>query len=66
MNCNAVKVVENMQNKINSRFDASIIEFKDLRDAYPGKFELMHAAFTFGYAQGVKAERARRKRSAAQ
>lgn len=65
MNCNAVKVVERMRKKINPRFDASVIEFKELVKAYPGKFELMNAAFIFGYAQGQKAESARRKRGAA-
>lgn len=64
MNCNAVKIVEGMWKKVNPRFDASIIEFQELAQAYPGKFELMRAAFTFGYAQGQKAERARRKRGA--
>lgn len=62
MNCNAVKIVEDTKKKINSRFCASAIEFQDLAKAYPDKFELMCAAFTFGYAQGMKAERARRKR----
>lgn len=64
MNCNAVKIVESMRGKVNRRFDASVIEFQDLANSYPGKYELMNAVFTFGYAQGQKAERARRKRGA--
>lgn len=64
MNCNAIKIVEGMQGKTNRRFDASTIEFQQLAEAYPDKFELVRAAFIFGYAQGMKAERARRKRGA--
>lgn len=64
MNCNAVKIVERMRGKVNRYFDASVIEFQDLANAYPGKYELMNAVFNFGYAQGQKAERARRKRGA--
>lgn len=62
MRCNAVKIVESMRGRVNARFDASISEFNDLRKAYHGEFELMNAAFVFGYAQGQKAERARRDR----
>lgn len=63
MNCNAIKVIEGMQNKINPRFDASVKEFQDIARAYPDKLDLVSAAFIFGYAQGQKAERARRKKN---
>lgn len=63
MNCNAVKVIEGMQNKINPRFNMSAKELQDIERAYPDRFSLVFHAFVFGYAQGQKAERARRKKN---
>ncbi len=62
MNCNAVKVIKEMRGKINPRFDASVKELQDIARVYPDRFDLVHCAFVFGYAQGQKAERARRKK----
>ncbi len=62
MNCNAVKVSEKTIGKIDGHYDISAREMLALENAYPGRFDLICGAFRFGYAQGEKAERARRKR----
>ena len=64
MNCNAVRVSEETVGKIDSHYEMSASEMLALEKAYPGRFELICGAFRFGYAQGQKAERARRKRGA--
>lgn len=64
MNCNAVKVSEEIAEKIDRYYDMSAREMIALEKAYHGKFELVCSAFRFGYAQGQKAERARRKKKA--
>lgn len=65
MNCNAVRVSEETVGKIDRRYTMSSSEMIELEKAYPGRFELICGAFRFGYAQGQKAERSRRKRGAA-
>lgn len=65
MNCNAVKVSEEILEKIDDRYDMSVSEMLALDKAYQDRIELLCGAFRFGYAQGQKAERARRKRGAA-
>lgn len=61
MRCNAVKIVESMRERVDNRFDASVLELNNLRETYHNEYDLICAAFVFGYAQGQKAERKRRK-----
>ena len=45
---------------IPERFDLRYSQYVDLKNNAPGKFELISTVFTFGYIQGVRAERAGR------
>lgn len=65
MKCNAIKVIEETKGRIPNGYTMCASHMMDIDKEYKDKFSVMCAAFTFGYAQGMKAERARRKRGAA-
>lgn len=64
MKCNAIKIIEETKGNIPDGYVLRTSHMVDIANEYNDKFSVMCAAFTFGYAQGVKAERARRKRGA--
>lgn len=65
MSCNVIKVINETKGSIAKGYSMRASHMMAIDKEYKDKFSIMSAAFTFGYAQGVKAERARRKRGAA-
>lgn len=49
--------------KINPHYDISVRETTEIYMHSKGAFDLLHNAFTAGYMQGEKAEKARMKRA---
>lgn len=64
MKCNAIRTIEETKGRIPDGYVLRASHMMDIANEYKDKFSVMCAAFTFGYAQGMKAERARRKRGA--
>lgn len=64
---NALKTVKEWSGtgKINPRYDATVGAFRELYNAYTDLFDLVSAAFVYGYAQGHKAAQAEYRKEAA-
>ncbi len=55
----APAIVERTRRKVNERYDMSIRDVRELERGYGAGYDLIFATFVFGYAQGIKAEKAR-------
>lgn len=55
---NALKTIENIKGKINPRYDMTIHHIQVITGNSSNVFELACNSFCFGYAQGIKAEKA--------
>lgn len=53
---NTMNVIQNTE--INTYYDASVLNFQEIKRNSKGIFDLIHNSFTFGYAQGMKAAKA--------
>lgn len=62
---NAVKTIKEWEGKgkVNPRYDITLENITEIRQAYPQPFEALCAAFLFGYVQGHKAACAEKKGS---
>ena len=55
---NALKTIENIKGKINPRYDMTVHHIQALLSESGTACELACDSFCFGYAQGIKAEKA--------
>lgn len=55
-----IKVAEAV--KVNSYYDMRVRHAREIQEAFGGTFDAIYCAFRFGYAQGVRAEKAAQKR----
>lgn len=55
---NALKTIERTRDKINPRYDMTIHHIQVLLSESSTAYELACNSFCFGYAQGIKAEKA--------
>ena len=55
----AAAIVERARWKVNDSYDMSVQDVRELEGHYKAKYDLIFAVFIFGYAQGMKAEKAR-------
>ena len=55
----AAAVVERTRWKVNDSYDMSVQDVRELETRYEERYSLLFAVFIFGYAQGMKAEKAR-------
>ena len=55
---NALKTIENIKGKINPRYNMTVHHIQVITGNSSNVFELACNSFCFGYAQGIKAEKA--------
>lgn len=60
---NAIKIIKETRGTINTLYDASYKNIMDIVYSSSGRFDLACNAFTFGYAQGMKAAKAEMKKA---
>lgn len=56
---NVMKNIQEMKGKINTNYDMSIENIQTLVNNSDEGFDLVSNAFTFGYIQGMKAQKAK-------
>ena len=55
----AAAIVERTRWKVNDSYDMTVQDVRELETRYEKRYSLLFAVFIFGYAQGMKAEKAR-------
>ena len=61
-----MRVIDSVSEIINPHYDLRADSMYRIVEISPTKYDLIYSAFNFGYAQGMKAERARQKKKKAQ
>lgn len=62
---NVMKKIQEMRGKINIYYDMDIEDMEKIYNSSNDGFSLISNAFTFGYFQGVKAQKAKDKKKKA-
>lgn len=62
---NVMKKIQEMRGKINIYYDMDIEDMEKISDNSHDRFSLISNAFTFGYFQGMKAQKAKDRKKKA-
>lgn len=62
---NVMKKIQEMRSKINIYYDMDIEDMIQISNSTNDRFSLISNAFTFGYLQGMKAQKAKDKKKKA-
>ena len=58
---NVMQKVEEMTGDVNPYYDLTIENMKEIKESSEDLLDLISSSFKFGYIQGMKAEKAKRK-----
>lgn len=62
---NVMKKIQEMKGNINPYYDMDIVDIRTLLDSTHNRVMLVSNAFTFGYIQGMKAQKAKDRKKKA-